>query len=91
MLKSAYQAPDEFTAITIRELLAANGIEAVIRRLETTWLDGIPKVLRGYWGDVLVAEEDLAEAEACVQDFLKEAEHGSGLTDPDPEKTDDNS
>jgi hypothetical protein len=86
MLKSVFEAPDEFAAITIREMLAANNIEAIVRRFETTWLDGLPKVLKGYWGEVLVTEEDWAEADECVRDFLKATEEGSGLDagDPDP-------
>jgi hypothetical protein len=85
MLKSVFKAPDEFVAITIREILAANNIEAVVRRFETTWLDGLPKVLKGYWGEVLVIEDDWAEADECVREFLKAAEEGSGLDDDDPE------
>jgi hypothetical protein len=86
MLKSVFKAPDEFAAITIREMLAADNIEAIVRRFETTWLDGLPKVLKGYWGEVLVTEEDWAEADECVRDFLKATEDGSGLDagDPDP-------
>jgi len=84
MLKSVFKAPDEFTAITIREMLASNNIESVVRRFETTWLDGLPKVLKGCWGDVLVTEEDWAEADECVREFMKAAEEGSGLDDADP-------
>jgi len=83
MLKSVFKAPDEFTAITIREMLAANNIESIVRRFETTWLDGLPKVLKGYWGEVLVTDEDWAEAGECVRDFLKATEKGSGLDDLD--------
>jgi hypothetical protein len=84
MLKSVFKAPDEFAAITVREMLAANNIEAVIRRYETTWLDGLAKVFKGYWGEVLVTEEDWAEADECVQDFLKATEEGPGLGEGDP-------
>ena len=83
MLKSVFKAPDEFTAITIREMLAANKIESVVRRFETTWLDGLPKVLKGYWGEVLVIEENWAEADECVRDFMKAVEEGPGLDDTD--------
>jgi hypothetical protein len=84
MLKSVFKAPDEFAAITIREMLASNNIEAIVRRFETTWLDGLPKVLKGYWGDVLVNEEDWAEADDCVREFLKAAEEGPGLDEFTP-------
>jgi hypothetical protein len=84
MLKSVFKAPDEFAAITIREMLASNHIDSVVRRFETTWLDGLPKVLKGYWGEVLVTDEDWTEADECVREFLEAAEEGSGLEDIDP-------
>ena len=79
MLKSVYVAPDEFTAITIKEMLASRDIEAMTRRYETSWLDGLPKVMKGGWGDVLVDEKDAEQAEECIREFL---EH-SADTPPD--------
>jgi hypothetical protein len=72
MLKSVYLAPDEFIAITIRELLEGKNIKAITRRFETTWLDGLPKVMKGGWGDVLVDEKDAEEAEEYIKEFLEE-------------------
>ncbi len=77
MLVRAYIAPDEFTAITIREMLISIHINAMIRRFETSWLDGLPKMMKGGWGEVLVNEEDLEEAKASIDEFLKSTE-----TDP---------
>ena len=71
MLKSIYIAPDEFTAITIKEMLASRDIKAMTRRYETSWLDGLPKVMKGGWGDVLVDEKDAAQAEECIKEFLE--------------------
>jgi len=71
MLKRVFIAPDEFTAITIREMLKSMDIEAEIRRFETTWLDGLPKIMRGGWGEVLVDEEQLAAAEGYIKEFLE--------------------
>lgn len=89
MLKSVYQAPNEFAAITIKEMLASQNIESVIRGNETTWLDGLPTVLKGYWCEVMVREEDAAEAEECIQEFLKsttlDPPDGSEPTDEDVE------
>lgn len=72
MLKSAYLAPDEFTAITLREMLKGKGINAMIRRFETTWLDGLPKIMKGGWGEVLVNEKDLEDAEKYIEEFLQD-------------------
>jgi hypothetical protein len=72
MLKSAYLAPDEFTAITLREMLKAKDINVMIRRFETTWLDGLPKIMKGGWGEVLVDEHDLEDAEKYIEEFLQD-------------------
>jgi len=72
MLKSVYLAPDEFIAITIREMLASKNIKAITRRFETTWLDGLPKIMKGGWGDVLVDVKDEKEAEEYIKEFLEQ-------------------
>lgn len=72
MLKSAYLAPDEFTAITLREMLKSNDIPAVIKRFETTWLDGLPKIMKGGWGEVLVDEKNLEDAKKHIEEFLQD-------------------
>jgi hypothetical protein len=74
MLKSVYLAPDEFTAITLKEMLASRKIKAITRRFETSWLDGLPKVMKGGWGEVLVDERDHEEAEKYVKEFLEQSE-----------------
>lgn len=75
MLKRIYLAPDEFTAITLREMLSGQGIKAMIRRFETTWLDGLPKMMRGGWGEVLVDEIDAVQAEELINEFLTASEN----------------
>lgn len=79
MLKRVFVAPDEFTAITIREMLKSRNIQAIIRRFETTWLDGLPKFMEGGWGEVLTDEEDLLEAQEYIREFLNES--GEGISD----------
>ncbi len=80
MLVRALIAPDEFTAITIREMLISVNINAMIRRFETSWLDGLPKMMKGGWGEVLVNEEDLEEAKSSIDEFLQNA----AADDPNP-------
>ncbi|MEO0185801.1 MAG: DUF2007 domain-containing protein [candidate division WOR-3 bacterium] len=70
MLKRVYLAQDEFTAITIKEMLKGHNIEAMVRRFETTWLDGLPKMMEGGWGEVVVDEKDFDQANEYVQEFL---------------------
>ena len=72
MLKCAYLAPDEFTAITLREMLKGKGIIAMIQRFETTWLDGLPKIMKGGWGEVLVDEQNLEDAQKYIEEFLQD-------------------
>ncbi len=72
MLKCVYLAPDEFTAITIKAMLKGKNIPAEIKRFETSWLDGLAKVMRGAWGEILVSEDDLKEAEEYIKEFLQD-------------------
>jgi hypothetical protein len=74
MLESVYLAPDEFTAITIREMLKSRNIQAEIKRFETSWLDGLPRVMKGGWGEVLVKETDVTAAEEYIREFMQETE-----------------
>jgi hypothetical protein len=74
MLKRIHIAPDEFTAITLREMLKGHDIKAMILRFETTWLDGLPKMMKGGWGEVLVDEKDVEKAEELINEFLAGSE-----------------
>jgi len=68
----AYLAPDEFTAITLQTILEGQGIKAMIKRFETTWLDGLPKIMKGGWGEVLVDEHDIVDAKKYIEEFLQD-------------------
>jgi hypothetical protein len=83
MLKCVYLAPDEFTAITLKEMLASRDIKAMTRRFETSWLDGLPKVMKGGWGEVLVDEKDEAQAEECIKEFLEQSTEIEPDSEPD--------
>lgn len=72
MLKRVYLAQDEFTALTLQEMLRGQGIKAMIRRFETSWLNGLPKMMKGGWGEVLVTEKEAAQAEEHIKEFLQE-------------------
>jgi hypothetical protein len=69
-LKSVYKANDEFEAISLRELLFKEGIEAVIQSRQVPMYDGVMTVAVGYWGDLLVREEDFEKAKELIEGFL---------------------
>jgi len=68
-LISVYKAHDEFEAISLRELLLKEGIEAVIQSRQIPMYDGVMTLAIGYWGDLLVKEEDLKEAKDIIDGF----------------------
>ncbi|RKX70977.1 hypothetical protein DRP53_03165 [candidate division WOR-3 bacterium] len=70
MYKRVYVAPDEFTAVAIRDFLENEGIHVMLRRYETSWLDGLPKVMMGGWGEIAVSEDDYEEARRLIEIFL---------------------
>ncbi|MGB9742952.1 MAG: DUF2007 domain-containing protein [bacterium] len=70
-LKPVYQAENELMANTIRDLLETNGIPALVHSFQIPGYDGIAQVMRPAWGEVLVAEEDLAPAREIIEGFLK--------------------
>jgi len=70
MFKKVYVAPDEFTAVALRDFLEKEGIHAFLRRYETTWLDGLPRLMFGGWGEIAVSEDDYDDAKRLIKVFL---------------------
>jgi hypothetical protein len=75
-LKILYCPADELLAIRIKDLLEQHGIMAMLRSFQMPWFDGITKMMRPEWGEVLVAEEDLDEAQELLNDLLATLEQG---------------
>ncbi len=69
-LISVYKAHDEFEAISLRDLLKVEGVEAVIRSRQIPMYDGIMTMAVGYWGDLLVKEKDSEKAKGIIEGFL---------------------
>ena len=69
-MRQVYVAPDEFMAISIKSLLDEEGIPNELRRYENVWLNGLPKLMHGAWGEILVFEEDFDDAKVLVDAFL---------------------
>jgi len=81
-LRSAYSAPSEFMALTVRDLLRENGIGAMLKSYEVAGFNIDMHHSGGLWGEVLVEEEDLNRALELIAGFrgtlgeLAEAEPG---------------
>ena len=75
-LKAVFKPADEFMANTVRDLLEQSGIPALIHSYQIPAYDGLARVMRPVWGEVLVEEADLDRARELVDGFLA-AEPGS--------------
>jgi len=69
-----YKAPDEVTAHLIKGLLDDAGIPVMLASRQVPWMDGVMIMLQGYWGDVLVPEDELDSAQAVIAPFISEQE-----------------
>jgi hypothetical protein len=57
-------------ANAVRDLFEDNGIPAMIRSFQIPAYDGLAQLMRPVWGEVLVAEENLARARELLDAFL---------------------
>ncbi len=89
-LRAVYRAPDEFSALAVERVLAAEEIRSLVRSGQIPWADGLMSNLTGYWGQVLVAPEDYEQALALVTEYLESLERGgeAGGEAPAPESGD---
>lgn len=69
--RPVYKAPDEWTAVTIKELLRSAGLSAQVLPVAEPFDDGIDRLIEGYWGKVLVLESDLEDACRLIGDYLR--------------------
>ncbi len=73
-LVAVYQAENELMANTIKDLLEENGIPALVHSFQIPAYDGLAQVMRPFWGEVLVARDDVEEAKAIITGFLSGAD-----------------
>jgi|GEM_PF-850704 len=80
-----FRAPDEFTANMVCGLLVGEAIPARIQSRMVPWMDGVFKVDVGYWGDVLVPEEDALRSRELIEAYQSQTEptDGSEVDTPD--------
>ncbi|HTW92794.1 MAG TPA: DUF2007 domain-containing protein [bacterium] len=69
-LKAIYKPENELMANSVRDLFEENGIPAMIRSFQMPAYDGLARVMRPVWGEVLVEEEDMARAREILDAFL---------------------
>ncbi|MEO0069482.1 MAG: DUF2007 domain-containing protein [candidate division WOR-3 bacterium] len=69
-LMAVCQVENELMANAIRDLLEQNGIPALIHSFQIPAYDGVAQMMRPHWGEVLVAEENFAQAKEIVAGFL---------------------
>jgi hypothetical protein len=85
-----YKPPDELLAVRIKDLLEQQGIVSVLRSYQMPWYDGLAKMMRPEWGEVLVTEEDFDRAKELLEDLLtvvKAEAAGEGeIVEPDAEE-----
>lgn len=64
-----YRAQDEVSANLVRGLLVGEDIPAVLQSAQVPWMDGIMKMGKGYWGDVVVPRGHVGRARAIIEAF----------------------
>jgi len=57
-------------ANAVRDLFEDNGIPAMMRSFQIPAYDGLAQLMRPVWGEVLVAEENMARAKELLDAFL---------------------
>jgi hypothetical protein len=65
-----YKPSDELLAVRIKDLLEQQGIVAVLRSYQIPWYNGLAKMMRPEWGEVLVSDEDFDRAKELLDDLL---------------------
>ncbi|UCG41803.1 MAG: DUF2007 domain-containing protein [candidate division WOR-3 bacterium] len=85
-LKTLYKAPDELMANSVKDLLEQDGIPAMIRSFQVPAYDGIARMMRPNWGEVLVSETDLDRARELLESFLARGSAACEDTDTGPDR-----
>jgi len=90
-LRVLYKPSDELLAVRIKDLLEQQGIVAMLRSYQMPWYNGLAKMMRPEWGEVLVSDEDHDRAKELLEDLLtvvKAEAAGEGeIVEPGTEET----
>jgi hypothetical protein len=77
-LKILHKPDDELLAVRIKDWLEQQGVQAMLRSYQMPWYDGLAKMMRPEWGEVLVTEEDFDRAKELLEDLLAVVRDGAG-------------
>ena len=64
-----FRAPDGMTAEMVRGLLESEGLTVYLKSLQAPMYDGIMVMGEGYWGDVLVHQDQVEQAKLLIQAY----------------------
>ena len=86
-LKSVYKPENELLAMSIKSLLEQSGIQAMIHSFQIPWYNGLAKMMRPEWGEILVDEDDYDEAIEIIEKFLEsESRNAEDSKSSEPDK-----
>jgi hypothetical protein len=85
-LKPVYKPQNELMAVTIKSLLEESGIKAMIHSFQIPWYDGLAKMMKPDWGEILVDEDDYNEAYEIISNFLATEQESSEDNDSSPDE-----
>ncbi len=85
-LKPVYNPENELMAVTIKSLLEESGIKAMIHSFQIPWYDGLAKMMKPDWGEILVDEDDYNEAYEIISNFLATEQKSSEDNDSSPDE-----
>jgi len=89
--KVLFKPDNELLALSIKSLLENEGIYSIIRSYQIPAYDGIAQMMRPQWGEILVAEENYAEAKELLDAFLAASAEASKAENDKSAETDKNS
>jgi len=81
-LKTVYKPENELIAMSIKSLLEQAGIKSIIHSFQMPWYNGLAKMMRPDWGEILVDEDDYDEAVEIVNKFLESEQNADENTEP---------
>jgi hypothetical protein len=88
--KVLFKPENELLAMSIKSLLENEGIYSILHSYQIPAYDGIAQMMRPQWGEILVAEEDYAEAKEILDIFLASATESSKTNNDNSSQADNN-
>ncbi len=68
-----YLAPDELAAATVQKVLESDGIESWIQSAQAPGFEALLGLIEGYWGRVLVFEDQEEAARFVIEGYFRTA------------------